>query len=91
MSTEPQLFRKEATLMGNRFELTAVCTDEILGLNGIAAGIREIERIEALLSTFRADSETNRINDHAGIAPVQVSQEVFELVERCIEIGRAHV
>ena len=74
--------RRAMRLMGNHFELSVVGNREDWALARIEAGVKEIQRIERLLTTFRDDSETNLINRNAGIAPVKVSQEVFELIER---------
>jgi thiamine biosynthesis lipoprotein len=75
-------------LMGNHFELSAVGNREDWALTRIEAGVREIQRIEQLLTTFSEDSETNLINRKAGIAPVTVSGETFELIERCIRLSQ---
>ena len=69
-------------LMGNHFELSVVGNREDWALARIAAGVKEIQRIERLLTTFSDDSETNLINRNAGIAPVRVSQEIFDLIAR---------
>lgn len=84
----PQAYRRQALLMGNRFEITVVAEEEARAEACIEAAIAEIRRIEALLSTYREDSETNRINRNAGIAPVKVSAETYGLVERSIRISR---
>lgn len=73
--------------MGNRFELTAVADSEQWADEKIEAGIAEIQRIERLLTTFNDDSETNQVNKNAGIRPVKVSSETFNLVERSIRIS----
>jgi len=73
--------------MGNRFELSVVGTDEQWANEKIEAGINEIRRIETLLTTFNDSSETNRINANAGIAPVEVSRETFELIQRSLRIS----
>jgi thiamine biosynthesis lipoprotein len=75
-------------LMGNHFELSVVGSHEDWALARIEAGVKEIQRIERLLTTFGEDSETNLINANAGIAPVKVSREVFELIERCIRLSQ---
>ena len=75
-------------LMGNHFELSVVATDEHWASERIDAGVREIQRIEKLLTTYSEDSETSLINAHAGIAPVVVSQETFGLIERSIRISQ---
>lgn len=73
--------------MGNRFELSAVSDNEKWANEKIDAGISEIQRIERLLTTFSDDSETNEVNKNAGIAPVTVSRETFNLIERSIRIS----
>jgi thiamine biosynthesis lipoprotein len=75
-------------LMGNHFELSVVGHRENWALERIEAGVKEIQRIERLLTTFSEDSETNLINRNAGIAPVTVSREVFELIERSKRISQ---
>jgi len=74
--------------MGNRFELSVVAVDERWANERIDAGIYEIQRIEKLLTTFSDDSETNQVNDNAGIKPVVVSRETFELIRRSLMISR---
>jgi thiamine biosynthesis lipoprotein len=54
----------------------------------IDAGILEIQRIEKLLTTFSEESETALINRNAGIKPVSVSKETFDIIERSIRISR---
>lgn len=73
--------------MGNDFEITVVSDNESRAYEMIALGVAEIKRIERLLTTFRDDSETNRINQAAGIHPVQVSEETFRLIQRSLRIS----
>jgi thiamine biosynthesis lipoprotein len=73
--------------MGNRFEFTAVADDEKWANDRIDAGIAEIQRIEKLLTTFNAESETCRINANAGIKPVKICSETLSLIERSIRIS----
>ena len=74
--------------MGNKFELTVISDDETWAMDRIDAGIAEIGRIERLLTTFSDDSETSLINRNAGLVPVEVSSETFELIERSVRISR---
>lgn len=74
--------------MGNRFELSVVAESEQWAAEMIDAGIEEIKRIERLLTTFSDDSETNKVNANAGIKPMAVSRETFELVKRSIVISK---
>lgn len=81
-------FRKSQKLMGNQFEITVVESNEEKAMHHIEAAISEIQRIEKLLSTFLQDSQTNQINENAGIKPVKVDLEVFNLIERSLRISK---
>jgi thiamine biosynthesis lipoprotein len=78
---------KSLPLMGSVFEFTAVHEDTAVSILAIAAAITEVERIESLISSWKTTSETSLINKNAGIEPVQVSKELFTLIERCKKIG----
>jgi len=73
--------------MGNRFQISVVGENETWANERIDAAIEEMQRIEKLLTTFDDNSETNLVNKNAGIAPVRVSQETFDIIERCIKIS----
>ncbi|RYD81138.1 MAG: FAD:protein FMN transferase [Sphingobacteriales bacterium] len=75
-------------LMGNRFEFTVVATDEQQGNNAIDLAIAEVTRIEDLLSTYKTNSQTNLINDNAGLRPVKVDDEIIGLIQRSLKISR---
>ena len=81
------IHRKVLRLMGNRFEITVVNENILWANERIDAAITEIQRIERLLTTFSEDSQTNQINQQAGINPVQVDAEVFALIERSLRIS----
>jgi len=84
---ELKVFKRGLKLMGNNFEFSVVCYDESWAFEQIDKGIEEIKRIEKLLTTFSFNSETNLINRYAGIRPVTVSREIFNLIERSIKIS----
>lgn len=74
--------------MGNHFELSVVGEEEPWAMERIEAGVREIQRIERLLTTYDEGSETSLINYNAGLYPVPVSKETYDLIERSIRISR---
>lgn len=74
-------------LMGNRFEISVVSEDALWADDRIQDAIDEISRIEKLLTTYNDESQTNQINANAGIAPVKVDKEVFDLIQRSIKIS----
>lgn len=83
----PKEFKKAEKLMGNAFEITVVAEEEEWANEKINLAILEIKRIERLLTTFNEDSQTNQVNKFAGVHPVKVDQEVFDLIERSIRIS----
>lgn len=74
-------------LMGSRFDITVVAINEEIGYINIDRAISEITRIEKLISSWDPDSETFLINKNAGIKPVKVSLELFNLIERAKQIS----
>ena len=85
--TELTAFRRSERLMGNAFEITVVAEEESWAQERIDMAVAEIRRIESLLTTFDDKSQTNQINSQAGISPVTVDREVFELIRRSIRIS----
>jgi len=74
--------------MGNGFEFTVLADNESFAMECIDKAIAEVQRIERLLTTFNEDSQVNKINDAAGIAPVKVDNEVLDIITRSIKISR---
>ena len=83
-----QKYSQSLKLMGNNFTITVVAGNEKTGNENINLAIEEIKRIEKLLTTYKEDSQTNLINENAGIEPVKVDQEVFNLIERSTGISK---
>ncbi len=79
--------KKTLKLMGSRFSITVVSPSEELGHINIEEAIAEITRIEKMISSWDEESETYLINKNAGIKPVKVSRELFNLIERCKQIS----
>jgi len=81
------IHRRAMRLMGNRFEISVVWDDAAEAEKHIDSAVAEISRIEKLLTTFSDDSQTNEINRNAGIQPVNVDREVFDIIARSIRIS----
>lgn len=76
--------RLHIRLMGSDFELIATTDDAPQRLQ---EGIAEIKRIEALLTEFNDTSVTAQLNAHAGITPVTIPAEVYQLIQRCLQLS----
>ena len=87
LKQEAALHRKVLKLMGNRFEITVAGVDGERAAHCIDLAVAEIRRIEELLTTFKETSQTNSINQNAGIRPVPVDKEVYNLIERSLKIS----
>lgn len=74
--------------MGSRFDITVVANDSVQANNYIDIAVAEITRIEKLISSWDEKSQTSEINRNAGVKPVQVDKELFDLIERAIGISK---
>lgn len=75
---------KTVNLMGSVFQITIVDKDPISAQENIQKAIYEIERIENLISEWRPETQISQVNQNAGIKPVKVDKEVFEITKRGI-------
>lgn len=82
-----EVHNRTLKLMGNKFEISLVANNAHWAEERIDAAVVEIQRIEKLLTTFSSESETSLINENAGVAPVEVSRETYDLIERSIRIS----
>ena len=81
-------YSESSILMGSSFEITVVAEDEDFAKESLAIAKKEIIRIENLISSWDQKSETSRINRNAGIAAVEVSKELFDLIFRAQQISK---
>ena len=74
-------------LMGGRFEISIVAQDSLSAEKKIDTIITEITRIENLISDWKPSSQVSQVNQNAGIQPVKVDKEVFELTKRALHFS----
>lgn len=80
--------KRVTTLMGSRFEIIIVAKDPASAEKYIDTVIAEITRIENLISEWRPGTQISEVNRNAGIQPVKVDKEVFELTKRAIHFSK---
>ncbi len=73
--------------MGSSFTFTAVANNDSIANHSIQVGLSEVQRIETIISSWQPNSETSLINKNAGISPVKVSKELFDLIRRSKKIS----
>lgn len=83
-----EIFKETLKLMGSRFDITVVANNQTTAKTYISNAISEIQRIESLISSWDQNSQTSEINRNAGIKPVQVDKELFDLISRAISISK---
>ena len=81
-------YKRTLKLMGSRFDITVVAKDPVEANKYIDLAINEITRIEQLISSWDPKSQTSEINRNAGIKPVKVDSELFDLIQRGIGISK---
>ncbi len=75
---------RQVTLMGSRFDITLADKDSLQAKKHIDQVTGEVTRIENLISEWKPGTPVSEINRNAGIKPVQVPREVFDLTRRAI-------
>lgn len=84
-----QVVHKRTTFMlGSPFEMTVVAKDTVQANGYIEAAITEVKRIENLISDWIPTTQISKVNQNAGVQPVKVDREVYELVERALKISK---
>lgn len=79
---------RNVTLMGSQFQITLVAQDSATAIQHIDLTVAEIERIENLISEWRPHTQVSEINRNAGIKPVKVDKELFDLTKRALEYSK---
>lgn len=87
---DAQVLRKRTVLlMGGRWDITIVAKSKTLAEQNIDTVIAEVSRIENLISDWKPESQVSQVNSNAGIRPVKVDREVFELTQRALNLSKA--
>lgn len=82
------LRQRTVTLMGSRWDITIVSKDSLSAERYIDTVIAEVTRIEYLISDWKPETQVSRVNQMAGISPVKVDREVFELTQRALRLSQ---
>ena len=88
-ATAMPLIRVSASrrLMGVPWSITVHAATTAAGERGVAAALDEVERLEAILSDYRPDSELSRLSAAAPTErPVPVSDELWGVLVRAVAI-----
>lgn len=81
------LYHRKKLLMGVDFEFTVVAQNKIEADKYLDKAIEETIRIENLISSWKDNSQTTKINKNAGLKPVKVNRELVQLIKRSKRIS----
>jgi thiamine biosynthesis lipoprotein len=79
---------KSADAMGSTYSIALYGTDRIRMEAAIDAAFEEVRRLDELLSNYKPESEWSQVNRDAARKPVQVSPELFRLLDACMNYSR---
>ncbi|MCE5194022.1 MAG: FAD:protein FMN transferase [Nitrospiraceae bacterium] len=82
-----KVYRKSVILMDTRVEISVVSNSSEKAEKAIDKAFVEIEKLETLLNFFSEKSELSEINKNAGIKPVKVSPETFDIFEKALYVS----
>jgi thiamine biosynthesis lipoprotein len=74
--------------MGSTYSIAVYGSDRVRMEAAIDAAFDEVRRLDELLSNYKHDSEWSQVNRTAALKPVQVSEELFQLLQQCVEFSR---
>lgn len=74
--------------MGGVFTVTAYGKNRTQLEAAVTESLEEAKRIDAMLSNYKKDSEWSKVNRLAGQGAVEISKELFDLLEACLQYSR---
>jgi thiamine biosynthesis lipoprotein len=80
-------FTQTLKLMGCQYDITVVASSQSEADRYIKIGANEVTRIEKLISEWDSTTQISDVNRNAGIKPVKVDKEVFDLIVHSIKIS----
>lgn len=80
--------KRKLYMLGSPFEMTVVAKDTIQANIYIDMAVAEVKRIENLISDWIPTTQISQVSKNAGIQPVKVDKEVYDLVQRALKISQ---
>ncbi len=82
------VYQEKHSLLGSPYEITVVVKDSTEGKTFADMSVKELKRIEQLISEWIPTSDISLVNQQAGKQPVKVHAEVFELLQRSVKFSK---
>jgi thiamine biosynthesis lipoprotein len=81
-------FSRGGAVMGTNVNVTFWSDDEAKAAKAFADAMKELERLDKLMSHWVADSDVSKVNAAAGTEWVVVSAETFAVIERALDVSK---
>ena len=81
-------FEKSSEVMGSTFSIVTYGGDRATLESAVDAAFGEAERLDRMLSNYLPDSEWTEVNRSAGLQPVRLSTELFQLLSDCLRYSQ---
>jgi thiamine biosynthesis lipoprotein len=84
----PVRFERSLDAMGTTYTVALYGKDRFSLESATDEAFEEVKRLDEMLSNYRPESEWSRVNREAHQRPVPVSEELFRLLQRCLDYSR---
>ena len=81
-------FEKSSEVMGSTFSVVAYGSNRTILESAADAAFGEAERLDRMLSNYLPASEWSEVNRTAGLRPVRLSAELFQLLSDCMRYSQ---
>ena len=88
VANEPYRYESSVDAMGTTFTVAAYNPQKDKLQVAVEAALEEAQRLDRMLSNYRAESEWSRVNRLAAEKEVKVSPEFFQLLASAVEYSR---
>jgi thiamine biosynthesis lipoprotein len=85
---EPGSYETRFEAMGTRGRFQAVAPDAAGAQRMFKDALRQVQMLEALMSTYRPESEISRLNQLGAQRPVEVSKHTLAVLQKAVEVAR---
>jgi thiamine biosynthesis lipoprotein len=85
---QAEWFRREDAIMGTRIYVELWLDDAAQGQAAVAAVLDSMHEVDAMMSTYKPESQLSRVNARAALAPVKVDRELFEVIRASLGFSK---
>ncbi|HEY1424295.1 MAG TPA: FAD:protein FMN transferase [Candidatus Acidoferrum sp.] len=84
----PSLYHQKKYIMGTVFEIVVYDASAARANDAMEQALREIVRLDAVMSNYKTDSELSALNRNAHDRPETVSPDLYRVIEESLQYSR---